>query len=55
MKIGRYYDFNTTKWFKSAEWKNHHNSNISMLGISGADPGLDLDAKLKREKDKTNK
>jgi hypothetical protein len=55
MKIGRYFDFKTTKWFKSPDWKNVTNSNITMLGLDGAGANVDLDAKLKKEKDKTNK
>jgi hypothetical protein len=55
MKIGEHFDFKTTKWFKSLDWKNVANSNITMLGIEGSSANIDMEAKLKREKDKTNK
>ena len=55
MKIGEYFDFKQTKWFKNIDWKNAANSNVTMLGMDGGSSGVDIEAKLKKEKDKTNK
>ena len=55
MNIGEHFDFKQTKWFKSIDWKNVANSNVTMLGMDGGSSGVDIEAKLKKEKDKTNK
>ena len=51
MKIGRYFDFKNTR-FKHADWKNAvNNSNVTMMGgLDGT--SLDIESKIKKEKEK---